>query len=112
MGLTGTSLNNFRGRVDEALRDIFPVTLRLPDNRTIPASGTGGKTMSDFMSGGGNKTFRFPFRIPLTDGWQPVIGESIDWIVTPTLTLRMKVDEVAFRPHESIHSVVCKYRRE
>ena len=111
MGLTATALNNFRARVDETLVELFPVSLILPGSLTVAASGVGGKTMADFTSGGEKKEFTFAFRVPITEGWTPAVGQKISWVISESLTLLMELSDYSVRPHEGIHAINCKYRK-
>jgi hypothetical protein len=111
MGIGATGINAFRARIDEILRDVFPVTLILPDSRRISAAGVGGKAMSDFIEGGEKRNFTFPFRAPITHGWTPTTGDSLEWLLPDGTQLRMEITETSIRPHEGIHALTCKYRK-
>lgn len=70
--------------------------------------------MTDFETGGQPETFRFPFRIKISDlpeGWSAQIGASIDWQVSESLTIPMEIKEVSIRPHEERIAILCKKRR-
>lgn len=112
MGLTGSALNAFRARVDEVLRDCFPCSLAI-HGEIVSGSGPGGRAVSDYEDGGEAFTYRFPFRVPRSSLTSPLkIGESVDWIVDETKTLKLEVMELPERPHESEVAFTCKKRRE
>lgn len=111
MGLSATALNNFRARVDATLVELFPVSLILPENISAEASGVGGKTMSDFMSGGEKKEFVFAFRVPANEGWKPAVGQKVSWVVSKTQTILMELSDFSLRPHEAVTAITCKYRK-
>lgn len=111
MGLSATTLSAFRARVDETLLDLFPASLILPGNLTAAASGVGGKTMADFMSGGEKKEFIFSFRVPATAGWTPAIGQRVSWVISGSQTIAMEITDFGIRPHEAVHAITCRYRK-
>ena len=112
MGLTGSALNRFRDRIDETLRDCFPCSLAIK-GKIVAGSGPGGRAVSDYEDGGQAYTYRFPFRVAASELSAPLkIGDSVDWIVTPTKTLRLEIMELPERPHESTVAFTCKKRRE
>lgn len=113
MGLTATTLNRFRARVDETLEALFPCLLLVGDD-SFPASGPGGRTVSEFLDGGESESFRFPFRVLKTavpTGWTPIKGASLDWQISDDVTLALEIAEVSLRPHEDRYHFTCKNRR-
>lgn len=111
MGLSSSSLNAFRVRVDATLTDLFPASLILPGNLPAAASGVGGKAMADFISGGEKKEFSFAFRVPTTAGWTPAVGQKISWVVSESQTILMELSDYSIRPHEAVTAISCKYRK-
>ena len=110
MGITGSGINRFRGRVDAVLVDAFPVVLGI-GGTTVTGSGPGGRTVTMSMEGGEAEDFRFPFRIP--KGYlaaAPEVGDSVDWIIEDR-TIFLEVCEAPLRPHESTWSITCRKRR-
>lgn len=111
MGLTGNSLNRFRRKVDAVLDDVFPADLLFGVQR-VAGSGPGGRIVTEYMEGGESKNFRFPFRIPISSlTAAPQVGDSVDWIVSPTETLLLEIIEVSRRPHEDRYQILCRNRR-
>lgn len=112
MGLTGSALNHFRDRVDETLRDVFPCSISI-QGKIVAASGPGGRAVSDYEDAGQDFSYRFPFRVAAAELTAPLkVGDSVDWIVSPTKTLRLEIMELPERPHESTLAFTCKKRRE
>jgi hypothetical protein len=111
MGLSASSLSAFRARIDENLLELFPAALVLPGDIEVTAAGVGGKNQTDFIDGGQKKNFSFAFRVPVTEGWTPAVGQSISWVISESVTLAMEVSDFSLRPHEAVHAITCKYRR-
>jgi hypothetical protein len=113
MSITGSAINRLRARVDTILEDAFPVTL-LISGQQVTGSGPGGRTTTTFIDGGEPENFRFSFRVPrsaVPAGWVPVMGGSVDWIVSATETIPMEIREVSTRPHENRFAFACQKRR-
>ena len=113
MSLSSASLSRFRARVDTVLQEIFPVTL-LIGSSLVTASGPGGRTVTQFEDAGQPESFRFPFRLAIAAapaGWTPTKGASIDWKISPSLSLPMDIHDVSTRPHEDHYAFTCKKRR-
>jgi hypothetical protein len=110
MGLTGAGLNRFRARVDEAMRDAFPVKL-LIRGKAVTAASPGARTGSDFLAGGLNPTFRISFRIPKSafPGKPPEVGESFEWFVDGR-EIPLEITDLSLRTAEDVYPVTCKYR--
>jgi hypothetical protein len=113
MGLSASSINRFRDRVDETLAEMFPCSLRILGT-TVAASGPGAKTTSEYIDSGESEQFRFPFRILKTAvpaGWKPLKGASVEWVLEDGSTIPLEIIEAGVRPHETRHSIVCRLRR-
>lgn len=111
MSLRKSAIDAFRARVDATLRDLFPCTLRV-GTVLVEASGPGGKALMDFVEAGQSPEWRFSFRVPAESvpaGF--VVGQAVDWIVSPTETLKLEVFEPSKRPHEDHWQITCRHRR-
>lgn len=114
MGLSAVSFARMRSRLDTVLGDIFPAVL-LYQGVQISASGPGGRAHTDYIEGGEAPTYRFPFRVPTAAAalisWVPAMGDSIDWIISPTQILSLEIIETAVRPADTSYSITCRPRR-
>jgi hypothetical protein len=110
MGLTGASLNRFRSRVDDVMRDAFPCSLLIRGQK-VTAASPGARAESEYVSGGLHPNFRISFRIPKSAFLvrAPEIGEALEWFIDGR-EIPLEITECSIRSAEDVYPVTCKHR--